>query len=74
MASLAHQFALAQPLVSADVVSAGEFQEYSSRFAVQAVPKTVVNARADIVGGMPEAMFVAEVLRAAGIDPDNTGD
>ena len=71
MASLAHQFALAQPLISADVVSAGEFQAYSSRFAVQAVPKTVVNGRQDIVGGMPEPMFVAEVLRAAGIDPDN---
>lgn len=68
---MAHQFAFANPLVSADVVSAGEFHAYSSRYAVQGVPKTVVNDRGDIVGGMPEPMFVAEVLRAAGIDPDN---
>jgi hypothetical protein len=71
VASLAHQFALAQPLITADVVSAREFQAYSSRFAVQAVPKAVVNRRHEIVGGMPEPMFVAEVLRAVGIDPDN---
>lgn len=68
---MAHQFALANSLVTADVINAAEFQAYSSRFAVQAVPKTVVNGKGNIMGAMPEAMFVAEVLRAVGVDPDN---
>jgi hypothetical protein len=31
------------------------------------VPKTVVNDRVEVVGALPEAEFVAEVLRGAGV-------
>lgn len=50
--------------VTADVVEASEFPELSQRFAVSAVPKTVVNDGGEILGARPESSFVAEVLRA----------
>jgi hypothetical protein len=50
--------------VSADVIEANEFPELSRRFRVNAVPKTVVNGRAEILGGLPEPQFVAQVLAA----------
>jgi hypothetical protein len=52
--------------VTADVVEASEFPELSQRYAVSAVPKTVVNDAVEILGARPEGAFVAEVLRALG--------
>jgi hypothetical protein len=52
--------------VTADVVEASEFPDLSQRFAVSAVPKTMVNDSVEILGARPESSFVAEVLRAAG--------
>jgi hypothetical protein len=50
--------------VTADVVEASEFPDLSQRFAVSAVPKTMVNDAVEILGARPEPSFVAEVLRA----------
>jgi hypothetical protein len=50
--------------VTADVVEASEFPDLSQRFAVSAVPKTVVNDGVEILGARPEGAFVAEILRA----------
>jgi hypothetical protein len=50
--------------ITADVVEASEFPELSQRFAVSAVPKTVVNDAVEILGARPESAFLAEVLRA----------
>jgi len=55
--------------VTADVIEANEFGGYSARYAVQAVPKTVVNDRVEFLGAMPEARFLQEVLRA--VVPEN---
>ena len=52
------------PLVTADVIEANEFQSLSSRYAVQAVPKTVVNDRREFLGAVPETRFLQEVLAA----------
>lgn len=49
--------------VIADVLEANEFPSYSARYAVQAVPKTVVNDRAEFLGAVPESRFLQEVLR-----------
>jgi predicted DsbA family dithiol-disulfide isomerase len=50
--------------VTADVVEASEFPDLSQRYAVRAVPKTVVNDRLEILGARPEGVFLAEVLSA----------
>lgn len=50
--------------VRADVIEASEFPRLSQTYAVQAVPKTVVNDKVEILGARPEASFVADVLRA----------
>lgn len=64
MASLAHKLAVESERVTADVVEASEFPDLSQRFAVSAVPKTVVNDAYELLGARPESAFVAEVLRA----------
>jgi hypothetical protein len=50
--------------VTADVIESNEFPQYSARYAVQAVPKTVLNDRYEFLGAVPEARFLQEVMRA----------
>ena len=50
--------------VTADVIESNEFPQYSARYAVQAVPKTVLNERYEFLGAVPEARFLQEVARA----------
>ncbi len=50
--------------VTADVIESNEFPSYSARYAVQAVPKTVVNDHVEFHGAMPESRFLQEVLKA----------
>jgi hypothetical protein len=61
---LAHQLAMESDRVTADVIEANEFPSLSARYAVQAVPKTVVNDRVELIGAMNEERFVREALRA----------
>ncbi|MSQ42853.1 MAG: hypothetical protein EXR45_01390 [Chloroflexi bacterium] len=61
---------MANTNVRADVISANEFPSYSAQFAVQAVPKTVVNKGGEILGARPEGRFVSEVLLSLGIEPN----
>lgn len=61
---MAHQLAMESPHVTADVIEANEFQSLSARYAVQAVPKTVVNDRREFLGAVPETRFLQEVLAA----------
>ncbi len=56
--------------VRADVIEAIEFPDLSQRYAVSAVPKTVVNDRIEILGARPESAFVREVLRAVESRPE----
>lgn len=50
--------------VTADVIESNEFPSLSARYAVQAVPKTVVNERWEFLGAVPETRFLAEIQRA----------
>jgi thioredoxin-like negative regulator of GroEL len=68
--SLANRMALASPHVSAATVEANEFPQLSQRFGVQGVPRTVVDREGGFAGAMPEEMFVANVLRLAGVPVD----
>jgi hypothetical protein len=56
--------AMEHPLVTADVIEANEFPSLSARYAVQAVPKTVINDRVEVLGAVPEERLLSEALRA----------
>ncbi len=57
--------------VTADVIESNEFPQFSARYAVQAVPKTVLNERHEFLGAVPEARFLQEVARAFPESLDN---
>lgn len=61
---LAHQFAIENGLITGDMVEALEFQEYSNRYNVLAVPKTVINDQIFFEGAVPEPLFLQQVLKA----------
>lgn len=69
---LAHALAFASERVTADMVMANEFPQLSQRYAVMAVPKTVVTVGETVrsfEGAVPEPLFVEQVLAAAGGAP-----
>jgi predicted DsbA family dithiol-disulfide isomerase len=61
---LAHQLAIENEHITADVVEVSEFIDMAQRYRVLGVPKTVVNERIEIMGVVPEPRFVQEVLKA----------
>jgi len=64
VARLAHQFAIENEHITADVVEISEFIDMAQRYRVQGVPKTVVNDRVEMRGAVPEPRFVQEVLKS----------
>jgi predicted DsbA family dithiol-disulfide isomerase len=50
------------PKITAACVEATEFMELSRRYRVSSVPKTVVNGKTEILGAVPEDVFVKAVL------------
>lgn len=64
---LAHQLALAHPLVQAEMVSVVEFPEVADRFGVESLPTVVVNdGVVQFEGALSEPEFCAQVFRALG--------
>ncbi|MCL6515833.1 thioredoxin family protein [Alicyclobacillus sp.] len=63
---LAHQFAMASPLVTASMVEATEFPDWANRFNVYGVPKTVINddEALSLEGAAPESMLLEQVMQA----------
>jgi glutaredoxin-like protein len=62
---LAHQMAVESPRVRAAMVEAMEFPEETMRHGVSGVPHSVINQRAHVVGAIPEAQLLAEILHEA---------
>ena len=56
--------ALVSPHVTAAAVAAVEYPDLVRQYRVTGVPKTVVNDRVEILGAVPEASFVSQVLEA----------
>jgi hypothetical protein len=54
--------AAANPNITADAIEATEFMDLSRKYRVTGVPKTIVNETIEIMGGLPEQMFVRQVL------------
>jgi len=62
---LAHQMAMENPLVEAEMVEATEFPELSQRHNVSGVPQTTINDGAGaVIGAVPEDHLLAEIKRA----------
>jgi predicted DsbA family dithiol-disulfide isomerase len=54
--------AAANPNITADAIEATEFMDLSRKYHVTGVPKTIVNETVEIMGGLPEKMFVRAAL------------
>jgi predicted DsbA family dithiol-disulfide isomerase len=65
----AHQMAVESDHIRADAVEITEFPQLASRYLVRGVPKVILNDSAGFEGAVPPEVFVAHVLRAAGIGP-----
>lgn len=61
---LAHQMAMENPLVSADMVESIEFPQLSSKYNVMGVPRTVVNEEVYLEGAAPASMLVEKIKEA----------
>jgi predicted DsbA family dithiol-disulfide isomerase len=54
--------AFVNPNITAIAVEATEFPDLSRKYQVTGVPKTVVNDRIEILGGLPQDMFIEQAL------------
>ena len=57
--------AFASPQITSTAIDATEFMDLSRKYRVTGVPKTVVNDTIEILGALPEEMFVSEALQRA---------
>jgi len=61
---IAHQLAIENLNITADMVESIEFPHLTSRYSVMAVPKTIINDKIEFVGALPEEKFIEYVLKA----------
>ena len=61
--SLAHQFAMENPNIRADMIEINEFPQLAIKYNVMGVPKTVINETVEMVGLQPEE----ELLRLVAV-------
>ncbi|MGH9236494.1 MAG: protein disulfide oxidoreductase [Vicinamibacterales bacterium] len=62
--ALAHRLAVESPLIRATCVEATEFIDLAQRYQVTGVPKTVVNGTIEMLGALPESVFVRTAVGA----------
>jgi protein-disulfide isomerase len=60
--------------VTADVIEAIEFPDLARRYAVRGVPKIVINDRAEFVGALPEAEYLAQIRAAVETNGSKTSE
>jgi len=65
MVSLAHQFAMENGNIEADMIEVTEFPQLAVKYNVSGVPKTVINETVELVGLQPEEALAHEVEAAA---------
>ncbi|MCJ7737852.1 MAG: thioredoxin family protein [Anaerolineae bacterium] len=58
---LAHQMAMASPMVHADMVEATEFPHLAQRYQVMGVPRTVINETEYVEGAAPADMILDKI-------------
>ncbi|MCX8201460.1 MAG: thioredoxin family protein [Candidatus Caldarchaeum sp.] len=60
----AHQMAIENELITADMIEAIEFPHLANKYDVMAVPKIVINDKIFFEGALPESHFLEHVLMA----------
>ncbi|MFX0108811.1 MAG: thioredoxin family protein, partial [Candidatus Hodarchaeota archaeon] len=61
---LAHQAAILNPLIEADMIEALEFQELAQKYEVFGVPKSIFNEKVSAEGLTPPEMFIEKLFEA----------
>ncbi len=64
MVRLAHQAAILNPLIEADMIEALEFQELATKYEVFGVPKSIYNETVSAEGLTPHDMFIDKLFEA----------
>jgi glutaredoxin-like protein len=59
---LAHQMAMASPLIRAEMIEATEFPHLANRDQIMAVPKVVIDGIGSFEGALPEALFIEKII------------
>ena len=59
---LAHDLALLNDKVKADMIDANIFNDLSAKYNVTAVPKTIINDKIEILGAMPPEFFLKRIF------------
>jgi hypothetical protein len=65
--------AFANENITAYAVEATEFPDLARRYRVTGVPKTVVDETVEILGGLPQDMFVDQALQNTGSGAQGSG-
>jgi len=60
---LAHKFAMESDFIRADGVEIGEFPHLAQKYGVMGVPKLVINEKTELLGVVPEAVLLEQVMR-----------
>jgi predicted DsbA family dithiol-disulfide isomerase len=55
--------AFSNPHITSHAIDAMEFMDLSRKFHVSGVPKTIVNDTIEIMGALPEEMYVRAALQ-----------
>jgi glutaredoxin-like protein len=69
MVSLAHQFAMENENITADMIEVSEFPQLGVKYNVSGVPKTVINESGELLGMQPEEEFVRQLEAATKRSP-----
>ena len=69
MVSLAHQFAMENDNITADMIEITEFPQLSVKYNVSGVPKTIINESVEVLGMQPEEEFVRQLEAATRRSP-----
>jgi predicted DsbA family dithiol-disulfide isomerase len=64
--------AFANPHITSHAIEATEFMDLARKYRVTGVPKTVVNETVEIMGALPEDMFVRAALQIGDGDAATT--
>lgn len=63
MVHLAHQLALANPQIRADMVDAAEFPQLISRYDIHGTPLTIINGKRGFEGALEPQQAILEIFR-----------
>jgi glutaredoxin-like protein len=63
--SLAHQFAMENPHIRAEMIEISEFPQLAVKYNVMGVPKTVINETRELLGMQSEDEFLRQVTAAS---------